>query len=116
MPSAGLVFSKQIDVVWTTLQIYTVLNCVHFPLQFRCTVYIFYHIQSNVEITLKKNCKSVYNYFIVIGAAIKCNPYSETTVESQTQLKTVKNTLNIFTVYYQSKKGGKYLEMLFAPL
>ena len=39
---------------WTTLQIYTVFNCVHFPLQSRCTVYIFYHIQSNVEITLKK--------------------------------------------------------------
>ena len=38
----------------TTLQIYTVFNCVHFPLQSRCTVYIFYHIQSNVEITLKK--------------------------------------------------------------
>ena len=28
-----------------TLQIYTVFNCVHFPLQSRCTVYIFYHIQ-----------------------------------------------------------------------
>ena len=39
---------------WHTLQIYTVFNCVHFPLQSRCTVYIFYHIQSNVEITLKK--------------------------------------------------------------
>ena len=37
-----------------TLQIYTVFNCVHFPLQSCCTVYIFYHIQSNVEITLKK--------------------------------------------------------------
>ena len=37
-----------------TLQIYTFFNCVHFPLQSRCTVYIFYHIQSNVEITLKK--------------------------------------------------------------
>ena len=80
-----------------TLQIFTVFNCVHFPLQSRCTVYIFYHIQSNVEITLK-NCKSVYNYFIVLGAAIKCNPYSETTVESRTQLKTVKITLNIFAV------------------
>merc|ERR1712037_552094 len=47
---------------------------------------------------IKKNCKSVNNYFIVIGAAIKCNPYSETTVESRTQLKTVKITLNIFAV------------------
>ena len=37
-----------------SLQIYTVFNCVHFPLQSRCTVYIFYDMQSNVEITLKK--------------------------------------------------------------
>ena len=47
----------------------------------------------------KKNCKSVYNYSTVLGAAIKCNPYSETTVESWTHLKTVKIILNIFAVY-----------------
>ena len=82
-----------------TLQICAVFNCVHFPLQSRCTVYIFYHIQSNVEIKKKKTVNLVYNYFIVIGAAIKCNPYSETTVECRTQLKTVKITLNIFAVY-----------------
>ena len=34
-----------------TLQIYTVFNCVHFPLQSRCMVYIFCYIQSNVEVT-----------------------------------------------------------------
>ena len=45
-----------------TLQIYIVFNCVHFPLQCRCTVYIFYHIQSNVEITLKKTV----NQFTII--------------------------------------------------
>ena len=79
-----------------TLQIYTVFNCVHFPLQF--SLYGFFcHIQSNVKVTLK-NCKSVYNHSTVLGGAIKCNPYSETTVESQTHLKTVKITLNIFAV------------------
>ena len=40
--------------LFPALQIYTVFSCVHFPLQSCCTVYIFYHIQSNVEITLKK--------------------------------------------------------------
>ena len=35
---------------------------------------------------------------MVLREAIKCNPYSETTVESRTQLKTVKITLNIFAV------------------
>ena len=39
---------------WTTLQIYTVFNCVHFPLLSCCTVYIFCHIQSNVQVTFKK--------------------------------------------------------------
>ena len=33
------------------------------------------------------------------GAAIKCKPYSEITVESRTQIKTVKITSNIFAVY-----------------
>ena len=55
---------------------------------------------------IKKNCKSVHNYFIVLGAAIKCNPYSETTVESWTQLKTVKITSNIFAVWVCSE--GKF--------
>ena len=45
---------KLIVRVSNALQIYTFFNCVHFPLQSRCTVYFFYHIQSNVEITLKK--------------------------------------------------------------
>ena len=60
-----------------------------------------------VEVTVK-NCKSVYNYSTVLGAAIKCKPYSETTVESRTHLKTVKITLNIFAVHNNkiSKKEG----------
>ena len=36
----------------------------------------------------------------VLGAAIKCKPYSEITVEIETQLKTVKITSNIFAVYF----------------
>ena len=42
------------------------------------------------------NHNQFYNYFVVLGAAIKCKPYSEITVESRTQLKTVKITSNIF--------------------
>ena len=71
-------------------------NTFHCNLSVRFTFFTIY-VQSNVEITLK-NCKSVYNYFIVLGAAIRCNPYSETTVESWTHLKTVEITSNIFAV------------------
>ena len=73
-------------------------NCVHFPLLSRCTFYINCLIQSNVEVTVKKNCNQFYNYLTVLGAAIKCKPYSEITVEIGTQLKAVKITSNIFAV------------------
>ena len=43
----------------------------------------------------------LYNYSTVLGAAIKCKPLSEITVEIGTHLKTVKITLNIFAVYAQ---------------
>ena len=46
----------------------------------------------------KKNCKYLQ---CVLGAAIKCKPYSEITVESQTHLKNVKITLNIFAVCFE---------------
>ena len=55
-------------------------------------------IQSNVEVTVK-TVNQLYNYSTVLGAAIKCKPYSEITVELGTHLKTVKITLNIFAVY-----------------
>ena len=57
------------------------------------------HIQSNVEVTVKKTVNQLYNYSTVLGAAIKCKQYSEITVESGTHLKSVKITLNIFAVY-----------------
>ena len=42
----------------------------------------------------------LYNYSTVLGAAIKCKPYSEITVKIGTHLKTAKITLNIlFAVY-----------------
>ena len=47
----------------------------------------------------KKTVNQLYNYSTVLGAAIKCKPYSETTVEIGTQLKTVKIPSNIFAVY-----------------
>ena len=37
----------------------------------------------------EKTVNQFYNYSAVFGAAIKCKPYSEITVESGTQLKTV---------------------------
>ena len=55
-------------------------------------------IQSNVEVTVK-TVNQLYNYSTVLGAAIKCKPYSEITVESGTHLKSVKITLNIFAVF-----------------
>ena len=46
----------------------------------------------------KKTVNQIYNYSTVLGAAIKCKPYSEITVEIGTYLKAVKITLNIFSV------------------
>ena len=55
-------------------------------------------IQSNVEVTVKETVNQLYKYSTVLGAATKCKPYSEITVEIETHLKIVKITLNIFTV------------------
>ena len=56
-------------------------------------------LQFHVEVTVKKPVNQLYNYSTVLGAAIKCKPYSEITLEIGTHLKTVKITLNIFPVY-----------------
>ena len=48
----------------------------------------------------KKTVNQLYNYSTVLGAAIKCKPCSEITVEIVTHLKTVKITLNRFAVQY----------------
>ena len=53
---------------------------------------------SDVEVTVKKTVNQLYNYSTVLGAAIRYKPYSEITVEMETQLKTVKITSNIFAV------------------
>ena len=52
----------------------------------------------------KKPCNQLYNYTTVLGAAIKCKPYCEITVEIGTQLKTIKITSNIFAVYIEQLK------------
>ena len=49
--------------------------------------------------SVKMTVNQLYNYLTVLGAAIKCKPYSEITVEIGTHSKIVKITLNIFTVY-----------------
>ena len=64
----------------------------------------------------KKNCKSVYNYSTVLGAAIICKPYSEITVEIGTHLKTVKTTLNIFAVFFIPRMLRFVLSILFLSL
>ena len=46
----------------------------------------------------KKTVNQLYNYLTVLGAAIKCKPPSEITVEIGTHSKTVKIMLNIFAV------------------
>ena len=60
---------------------------------FHCnlTVWFTFNYQSNVDITVKKIVNQLYNYSTVLGAAIKCKLYSEITVESGIQLKTVYN-------------------------
>ena len=52
--------------------------------------------------SIKMTVNQLYNYSTVPGAAIKCKPCSEITVEIGTHLKIVKITLNIFTVYMKS--------------
>ena len=52
--------------------------------------------------SVKMTVNQLYNYLTVLGAAIKCKPYSEITVEIGTHSKIVKITLNIFTVYMSS--------------
>ena len=48
--------------------------------------------------SIKTTVNQLYNCSTVLGAAIKCKPYSEITVESQTHSKTLKNALNILAV------------------
>ena len=52
--------------------------------------------------SVQTTVNQLYNYSTVLGAAIKCKPYSEITVEIGTHSKIVKITLNIFTVYMSS--------------
>ena len=56
-------------------------------------------VQCNVEVTVKQTANQLYIYSTVVGAAIKCKQYSEITVESGTNVKSVKITLNTFAVY-----------------
>ena len=56
----------------------------------KCTLYKYLPYTVQCRSYSKKNCRSVYNYSIVLGAAIKCKPYSEITVDIGTHLKTVK--------------------------
>ena len=38
------------------------------------------HVQSNVEVKVKKTVTQLYNYPTFLGAAIECKPYGEITV------------------------------------
>ena len=54
-------------------------------------------IKSNGEGTVKKN--QLYIYSTVLGAGIKCKQYSEISVESGTDVISVKITLNILGTF-----------------
>ena len=53
----------------------------------KCTLYNICHIQSNVELSVKKTVNQFYIYFTVLGAAIKCKQYRGITVESGTHVE-----------------------------
>ena len=55
-----------------------------------------------MEVTVKKPVNQLYNYSTVLGAAIKCKPYSEITVEIGTHLRTVK-------IYLQCTVGWNFI-------
>ena len=52
----------------------------------------------SVDVTVNHR-KSVFTFSTVLRAVIKCKQYSEIIVESGTQVKSAKITLNIFAVY-----------------
>ena len=54
-----------------------------------------------------------YNYSTVLGAAIKCKPYSEITVEIGTHSKTVKITLQCRSAQFFNKVPGIREERIF---
>ena len=52
----------------------------------------------------EKSVNQLFIYSSVLGAAIKCEHYSEITVESGTHVKPVKITLSIFAVQLNTKE------------
>ena len=57
----------------------------------KCTLYKYLPYIVQCRSYSKKPVNQLYIYYTVLGAAIKCKPYSEITVDIGTQLKTVKN-------------------------
>ena len=100
----------KIQKVWNTQLLcihckyiqFLIVSTFHCNLAVRFTFFAIYSPMYKLHL---KNCKSVYNYSTVLGAAIKCKPYSEITVESRTHFKTVKITSNIFAVWLYQRVG-----------
>ena len=66
----------------------------------KCTRYnyLLYTLQCiSVDVTVNHR-KSVFTFSTILGAVNKCKQYSGITVEKETLVKSVKNTLNIFAV------------------
>ena len=60
----------------------------------------------------KKTVSQLYIYLNVLGAAIKCKPYCEITVEIGTHLKFVIITLNIFAVQLSQGQMADFLAFI----
>ena len=88
----------------TTLQIYTVKLQWKRDTCKKCTLYKYLPYTVQCRSYSKKTVNQLYIYSTVLGAAIKCKQYSEITVESGTHVKSVKITLNIFSVWSKSIK------------
>ena len=82
----------------TTLQIYTVKLQWKRDTCKKCTLYKYLPYTVQCRSYSKKTVNQLYIYSTVLGAAIKCQQYSEITVKSGTHVKSVKITLNIFAV------------------
>ena len=65
------------------------------------------HIQSNVQVTVKKTVNQLYSYSTLLGAAIRFKQYSEITLESGTHVKSAPFSLSDEIVRFISRCYSK---------
>ena len=66
-----------------------------------------WHIQSNVQVTVKKTVNQLYIYSTLLGAAIRCKQYSEIAVESGTHVKSAPFSLSDEIMHFRSRCYSK---------